>query len=47
MPADSRLEKFEIVVEFIGHPQTCVYAHVCLQIDNVSGKAPFLGQGVW
>ena len=33
--------------EFVGHPQTCVYPDVCLGIANVSGKAPFPGQGLW
>ena len=26
---------------------TCVYPHVCLGIDSVSGKAPLPGQAVW
>ena len=30
-----------------GDPQTCVYPDVCLGIGHASGKAPFLGQGVW
>ena len=30
----------------LGHPQACVYPYVCLEIDNVSGKAPLPGQGV-
>ena len=32
---------------FLGHPQTCVYSDVCLDIAHVSGKGPLPGQGVW
>ena len=31
----------------LGTPQTCVYPHMCLGINIVSGKAALLGQGVW
>ena len=31
----------------IGYPQICVYPLVCLDIDNVSDKAPLPGQGAW
>ena len=35
------------IIIIIRYPQTCVYPHVCLGIDNVSGKAPLPGQRIW
>ena len=36
----------EVLKASFGHPQTCVYPLVCLEIDDaVAGKAPLPGQG--
>ena len=46
-PSDAELLHEALFSESkIWHPQTRASAHVRLGIDNLSGKAPLLGQGI-